>query len=202
MDTHQATRTLQVIRTLMERTCQYQFLTARAGLAAGLMAGVGALLFVYLDPNDPWQFGAVWGLVFIGSLAATLFSTILRVRERGEQVWTRPARAVVQALAPALFVAVILSVFFFARGWHLWLPGVWLLCYGQGALATAVYAPQPIRYLGLGALGMGAVALLLGPAWATAMMGFAFGLGHIALGLALLWSERRDTQLRLYRSVA
>ena len=25
----------EVIRTLMERTCQYQFLTARAGLAAG-----------------------------------------------------------------------------------------------------------------------------------------------------------------------
>ena len=34
MDARQATRTLEVIRTLMERTCQYQLLTARAGLAA------------------------------------------------------------------------------------------------------------------------------------------------------------------------
>ena len=30
----------------------------------------------------------------------------------------------------------MLTVFFFARGEHLWLPGVWMLCYGQGALAT------------------------------------------------------------------
>ncbi len=35
MDARQATRTLEVIRTLMERTCQYQLLTARASLAAG-----------------------------------------------------------------------------------------------------------------------------------------------------------------------
>jgi hypothetical protein len=34
MDARQAARTLEVIRTLMERTCQYQLLTARAGLAA------------------------------------------------------------------------------------------------------------------------------------------------------------------------
>ena len=34
MDSQEATRTLEVIRTLMERTTQYQFLTARAGLAA------------------------------------------------------------------------------------------------------------------------------------------------------------------------
>ena len=41
MDARQAARTLEVIRTLMERTCQYQLLTARAGLAAGCLAGLG-----------------------------------------------------------------------------------------------------------------------------------------------------------------
>jgi hypothetical protein len=35
MDARQAAYNLEVIRTLMERTCQYQLLTARAGLAAG-----------------------------------------------------------------------------------------------------------------------------------------------------------------------
>ena len=35
MEPRQAAQTLEVIRTLMERTCQYQLLTARAGLAAG-----------------------------------------------------------------------------------------------------------------------------------------------------------------------
>src|SRR5262249_25497890 len=38
MDSTQAARTLEVIRTLMERTCQYRLLTAWAGLAAGSLA--------------------------------------------------------------------------------------------------------------------------------------------------------------------
>lgn len=202
MDPQQAARTLEVIRTLMERTCQYQLLTARAGLAAGSLAGAGALLFFFLDAANPWHFGTVWLIVFLGSLLAATVSTALRGRERGEQIWSRPARAVLLALAPAVFVALVLSVYFFSQSLHLWLPGVWMLCYGQGALATAAYAPAPIRWLGISVLLLGALTLGLGPAWANLMMGLVFGLGHIALGAALLVAERRENALRIYRSVA
>src|SRR5262249_48964247 len=167
----QAARTRGVIRTLMERTTQYQLLTAKAGLAAGSLAGAGALAFTVLDPANPWHFGAIWAGVFAGSFLTTCVGTVLRSRERGERVWSRRARAVLWALMPSLFAAFLLSVFFFARGEHLWLPGVWMLCYGQGALATATYAPAPIRSLGLAALALGGVTLALGPDWAVPMMG-------------------------------
>src|SRR5438445_12230506 len=98
MDPVQANRNLELIRTLMERTTQYQLLTARAGLAAGSLAGAGALAFLVLDAGNPWQFGAVWGVVFLGSLLATCVGTVLRSRERSEQVWSRQARAVLLAL--------------------------------------------------------------------------------------------------------
>lgn len=202
MDARQAARNLEVIRTLMERTCQYQLLTARAGLVAGSLAGAAALTFLVLDAGDPWQFGAVWALVFVGSVMATITGTVLRSRERGEPVWSRQARTVVLALAPSLFAALVLSVFFFARGEHLWLPGVWMLCYAQGALATAAYAPAPIRGLGVAGLLLGAATLWLGPAWAVLMMGLVFGLGHVVLGAALLVAERREGFVRLHRSVA
>jgi hypothetical protein len=202
MDARQASHNLEVIRTLMERTTQYQLLTARAGLAAGSLAGAGALSFLYLDAENPWSFGSIWAIVFIGSLLATVLGTVLRGRQRGEQVWSRQARAVVVALTPSLFAALVLSVFFFARGWHLWLPGVWMLCYGQGALATSVYAPTPIRRLGEVIMLAGAVTLGLGPAWSVAAMGVVFGLGHIVLGVALLAAERRENAIRLHRSVA
>lgn len=202
MDAKQAAHNLEVIRTLMERTTQYQLLTARAGLAAGCMAGIGSLLFLALDANDPRHFGSVWGLVFLGSLLATSVGTVMRGRERGERIWSRPARTVVLALLPALFAAATLTVFFFARGEHLWLPGVWMLCYAQGALATAAYAPAPIRWLGISVLAAAALTLWLGPAWAVPMMGVVFGLGHGVLGVVLLFIERRQTNLRLHRSVA
>lgn len=203
MDTHEASRTLEVIRTLMERTTQYQFLTARAGLAAGLLACIGSLLFVFLDAAEPWHFAAVWALVFAGSLLLTCVCTVMRVRERGEQVWSRQAQAVVLALAPAVFAAVVLSGFFFWQGWHLWLPGVWMLCYGQGALATSVYAPASIRKMGLVVLAMSGVTLALGPAWSVLMMALVFGVGHIWLGLTLLAAERRaQRSVRVFRTVA
>jgi hypothetical protein len=205
MDPLQAARNLELIRTLMERTTQYQLLTARAGLAAGTLAGLGALLLTFfLDRDDPWEFGAVWGAVFVGSIGATCFGTVVRSRERGERVWSRQARAVLLALAPSVFAALVLSIFFFSHGGteHLWLPGVWMLCYGQGALATASYAPRPIRPLGVAALLLGGLTLWLGPNWAVAMMGLVFGLGHISLGLILLIAERRQGAVRLYRSVA
>jgi hypothetical protein len=202
MDARQAAQTLEVIRTLMERTCQYQLLTARASLVAGSLAGAGALAFLWLDPGNPWQFGLVWGTVFVGSLAATTVGTVLRGRASGEQVWSRQARTVLLALTPSLVAALVLSVFFFARGWHLWLPGVWMLCYAQGALATSAYAPTSIRWLGVAVLVSGAATLVLGPDWAAWEMGIVFGLGHLVLGAVLLVQERRQTVLRLHRSVA
>jgi len=202
MNARQAAMNLEVIRTLMERTTQYQLLTARAGLAAGSLAGVGALSFLWLDRNNPWQFGIVWGLVFAGSLLAAAIGTVLRGRERGELVWSRQARAVVTALLPSLFAALVLSGYFFARDLHLWLPGVWMLCYGQGALATAAYAPKPIRSLGTAVLLGGALTLYLGPDWAVPAMGIVFGLGHIGLGGVLFAAERRSMVPRLHQSVA
>ena len=199
MDARQAAQTLEVIRTLMERTCQYQLLTARASLVAGSLAGAGALAFLLLDAADPRPFGVVWGLVFAGSLLASVVGTVTRGREVGERVWSRQARAVVLALAPALAAAAALTAFFFARGEHLWLPGVWMLCYGQGALATSAYAPPPIRWLGVAMLPLGALTLALGPTWAVVMMGLVFGLGHVSLGVVLLIAERRERRLRLYR---
>jgi hypothetical protein len=186
----------------MERNCQYQLLTARAGLAAGSLAGAGALAFSLLDAGNPWQFGTTWALVFVGSLLSATGSIILRGRQRGERVWSRPARAVLLALAPSVLAALALSVFFFARQEHLWLPGVWMLCYGQGALATSAYAPSPIRWLGSMVLPLGCLTLWLGPAWAVLMMGLVFGLGHVGLGAALLVAERRETTIRLHREVA
>ncbi len=202
MDARQAAQTLEVIRTLMERTTQYQLLTARASLVAGSLAGAGALAFLWLNPENPWHFGTVWAVVFAGSLLATTFGTVLRGRQCGENVWSRQARAVLLALTPSIVAAVVLTVFFFAQGWHLWLPGVWMLCYAQGALATSAYAPAPIKWLGVAILLLGAVTLALPREWSVASMGIVFGLGHLVLGGVLMVLERRQPSLRIHRSVA
>jgi hypothetical protein len=202
MNAGQAKDTLEVIRTLMERTCQYRLLAAWAGLAAGSLAVTGTLLFLVVDKRNPQHFLAIWGLVFAGSLLATVVGSMMRGRERGERVWSRQARTVLLALLPALYLGLVLTIFFFFRGEHLLLPGIWMLCYGQGALATSSYAPACIGWLGLGMLLLGGMSLWLGPEWSILMMGLGFGVGHLGLGIALLIAERYESQAQLHRTVA
>jgi hypothetical protein len=202
MDARRATETLEVIRTLMERTTQYRLLAGGAALASGCMAGLGALMFLFLDRANPYHFGVVWGLVFAAALLATTVGTVVRGRERGERVWTRQTRTVLAALLPGVFTAGSLTGVLFDQGQHLLLPGVWMLCYGQGALATSAYAPGCIRWLGAAMMLTGALTLWLGPAWSILMMGLAFGVGHIVVGTVLLVAERGEAAPRLHRVVA
>jgi hypothetical protein len=75
---------------------------------------------------------------------------------------------------------------------------------GPAPGTTNVFAPGPTGPAGLGLVVLlaGGLTLYLGPGWAVVMMGLVFGLGHIALGAALLVAERRQNAVRLYRSVA
>jgi hypothetical protein len=56
--------------------------------------------------------------------------------------------------------------------------------------------------LGLAVLVLGGPVLWLGPDLAVLLMGLVFGGGHLALGGVLLAQERRQSALRLHRSVA
>jgi hypothetical protein len=200
MDHERAEQNLEIIRTLMERGTRYEHLSARAGLQVGAIAVAGALSFVKLDPVTPLAFGGVWGAVFALALLVMVREQLAEVRAAGVDLWTRPAREIVRALLPALAMAAVLSVQAFAAGRHLELPGIWMLCYGVGALATSTFAPPAMFSMGVAFLGFGALTLWLGPAWATPMMGVVFGGGHLALGIGLLSARRRP--LRQIKPVA
>lgn len=191
MDHERAEQNLEIIRTLMERGTRYEHLSARAGLQVGAIAVAGALSFVWLDPAAPHAFGEVWGAVFALALCVMVREQVAEVRAAGVELWTRPAREIVRSLLPALAMAAALTVQAFARGRHLELPGIWMLCYGVGALATSTFAPPVVFSIGVAFLGCGALTLWLGPAWAVPMMGLVFGGGHLLLGVGLLSARRR-----------
>ena len=187
----EAAEDLRVIRRLMERSSTYELLSARVGVAAGLIAWAGLLLLWLTGLDGAWPYGMVWAGVFVASLGSVVMCVIQRARERNEAVWSPTARAVVVALFPPFLVGLVLSVWFFARGEHLVMPGLWMLCYSLGALATRPYSPEPIRWLGWVMLLLGALTLALPPAWGNVMMAVAFGLGHMGLAVALDLRERR-----------
>lgn len=191
VDQQRAEQNLELIRTLMERSTRYEYLSARAGLQVGGIAVAGAVSFHWLSAADPFVFGAVWFAVFWLSVGVMVREQVREVRDAGVPLWTRPAREIVRALVPAMTLSALLSLHAFSHGRHLELPGVWMLCYGVGALATSTYAPAVVAQMGVAFMISGAVTLCLGPAWATTMMGVVFGGGHLLLGAGLLATRRR-----------
>lgn len=191
VDQQRAEQNLELIRTLMERANRYEYLSARAGLQVGGIAVAGALSFRWLSAADPFAFGAVWFVVFWLSVGVMVREQVREVRDAGVPLWTRPAREIVRALVPAMTLSALLSLHAFAHGRHLELPGVWMLCYGVGALATTTYAPAVVAQMGFAFMISGALTLWLGPAWSVTMMGLVFGGGHLLLGAGLLATRRR-----------
>lgn len=192
-----AQQNLEIIRTLMERATRYEHLSARTGLQVGLIAIAGSLLASRTSAVETVPFLTIWGGVFLLSLAATIIEQAREVRRAGVDLWTRPAREILRALLPALVMAGLLTVHASSLGRHLELPGLWMLCYGCGALATSTFAPPVVASLGAGFLVGGGITLWLGPAWSNPMMGLVFGAGHLILGLRLVRREPTERRPKL-----
>lgn len=192
---------LQVIRTLMERSALYRRALAPVMMTAGGMGIAAAATAMVLRFNSAGAFASYW----IAVSGITLIVSFLLVRRQalkdGEPIWSLPARRVAQALVPGFASGVILSaaLVFSKPGSGAWLlPPLWMLCYGTALHAAGFFMPRGIRLLGWLFIAAGAAAfatLAILPDFrsfqaASLFMGVAFGIGQIAYGAYLSFSER------------
>jgi hypothetical protein len=198
MNAEHAEHTLVTIRTLMERSQRYQHISGYSGLVAGGCVWVGCALL--WSGRLPWSheanFAVVWGTVFLVAFGIHCLLTFKRARHRGEPVWSRQARTVAMAILPGFVASVVMSVVLTRAGLVDVVPGVWLLLYGCGTLATSFFAPHSIRWLGIVCLTLGAASLLVYPGHPVLTMAVGFGLTHVAHGICVLVGEWREERAR------
>jgi hypothetical protein len=94
-------------------------------------------------------------------------------------------------LLPCFVAGAVVTVLMSRLGRLDWLPGLWLLLYGGGALATSFFAPSSIGRLGGVCLALGAASLILPAPHPVLTMIIGFGLTHLVYGIAVLLAERR-----------
>ncbi len=190
MTGREAEQTLEVIRTLMERSTRYTNLSGHAGIAAGLATLVGSALRAGLDT----PFVATWFGVLAAATGLSAFFTARMAWESGEPLWTRQAKTVVLALLPALVATIVLSLVMIRAELQSLLPGVWMLLWGVGALAMSFFTPRSLSVLGASFMVAGTITLAINPsrefdAWT---MGLTFGAIHLAYGLGLMLLRSGD----------
>jgi hypothetical protein len=204
MESNWAAENLQVIRTLMERAALYRRALAPVTMCVGALGTVAATVGVVLRLNSMRAFGFLWlGTALVAVNGAFLIARRQALKDK-EPFWSPPTRRVTQALLPPLasgFFLVLMVTVLAAEE----MLGLFVLLaalfYGCAVHAAGFFMPRGIRLYGWLLISC-TMALFLGlavlrpdftPPLAHLLMGFLFGILHLAYGAYLYLSEKGKT---------
>jgi hypothetical protein len=201
MQENWAAEHLQVIRTLMERSAVYRRALAPLMTFAGVVGTAAAAIAWQQRIDTPRPFVLYWSIVSLVALAGAFVLVRRQAIRAGEVVWSPPMRRIGQALLPGLFVGAVAGGVVWFLGGVLMLPAIWASIYGCALHAAGFFMPRGIRLFG-GCFVVAGAVLILGIAaeridWAppNLVMGFFFGLIHLAYGIYLYFTEQRRNPL-------
>jgi len=203
MEPNQAVENLQVIRTLMERSAVYRRALAPIMLftgAIGVLAAIAGLCFHFESPK---AFAGLWfGTAGVAVAGAFLLARRQAIKDQ-EPFWSPPTQRVGQALLPpllcGLFVGAVLIVPDADWMMDFSMAVAWILFYGCALHSAGFFMTRGIKWFGwifiLSAIGLVILLLLANSSphpWSgNLVMGFFFGVLHLAYGAYLYLTEKR-----------
>jgi hypothetical protein len=210
MESNWAVEHIQTIRILMERSAVYRRALAPIMIFVGAIGTTAAILGLALKIEAPRAFILFWA----GAAAVAMTGSFLLVRRQAlkdsEPLWSPPMRRVFQAFLPPLAAGFIVSAVVLAKVEEspsinvsnvigaLWLPMAWVVLYGCAFHAAGFFMPRGMRLFGWLLIVGGCGLFMLGiPDWISRLhyshgvMGFFFGLLHLAYGIYLYFTEQR-----------
>jgi len=209
METNWAAEHLQTIRTLMERSALYRRALAPIMTFNGVVGVAAAVAGLGLKIDSPRVFILFWAGVACVALAGSFFLVRRQALKDSEPFWSPPTRRVTQALLPPLAVGFIIGAVLIVQVGAddqslanvlgmLWLPLGWVVLYGCALQAAGFFMPRGIKLFGwafiLGGCGFFALGIPDGVSRlqsAHGIMGFFFGVLHLAYGIYLYFTEQR-----------
>jgi hypothetical protein len=181
-DAEHARETLAYIRQTMESATTFTAVSGWGLVAAGGIGLVAA--WVGWLAGAPTSLG-VWIPAALLALCASGAGNAIKARRLRVPLWTGSFRKMVWGLTPALIAGAFLTLALVQHDRTL-LPGAWLAVYGAGVTATAAFSVRALRWMGLGMLGLGAVALVQ-PTLGLLCAALGFGGAHAAFGLYIVY---------------
>jgi len=202
MNPNWAEENLQTIRTLMERSAVYRRALAPITFLAGAMGVLAAVLGLILHLDSTRAFAGLWlGTAIIAIAGAFLIARRQALKE-SEPFWSPPTRRVAQALIPPLLAGMAIGVCpaFFPeaeKDLNFCSVIVWIMFYGCALHAAGFFMPRGVKVFGwlfivsacgvFYAFALGDLNSNFSAHW---LMGFFFGVLHLAYGAYLYLTEK------------
>jgi hypothetical protein len=204
MNPNLAEENLQTIRLLMERAALYRRALAPIMLLAGILGLVAAAIGLFFHLESSRAFAALW----LGTACVMVTSAFLLARRQAlkdsEPFWSPPTYRVGQALLPPLVSGLFLGglLGLLSSNWSGDFPMalVWLLFYGCALHSAGFFMTRGIKWFGWIFIA-GAIVLMIAvfagdyegtPPGANWIMGFFFGGLHLAYGIYLYFTEKKN----------
>ena len=202
MESTWAVEHLQTIRTLMERSAVYRRALAPIMLFAGGTGLVAMGLGLGFNIDSSRGFCGLW----LGAAAVAVTGAFLLARRQAirdlEPFWSPPTRRVTQALVPPLLAGFCLGLplLIFGHGMELAAALIWIVFYGCALHAAGFFMPRGVRWFGWIYIGLASGIMVyfalsgkdfnFNVHW---LMGFFFGVLHLAYGAYLYLTEKRKS---------
>jgi hypothetical protein len=208
MDSNWAGEQLQTIRTLMERSALYRRALAPIMLLAGILGVVAAALGLLFHLNSVRAFCGLWLGTAIVAVSGVFVIARRQALKEKETFWSPPTRRVAQALLPPLLAGMFLGAIPSTISVLAKPPDdvrflismlssvVWILLYGCALHSAGFFMPRGIRLFGWLFIVSACILfycqarmpfLTFDPHY---LMGFFFGVLHLAYGAYLYLTER------------
>ena len=201
MESNKAAEHIQVIRTLMERSALYRRALAPIMLYAGVLGLLGAAGGIAFQLYSIRSFGEFWlGVAVLAVTGAFVIARRQAIKDR-EPFWSPPTRRVAQALLPPLVAGLLFSLVILILNprnmqWLFVFPNV--LFYGCALHAAGFFISRGVKLFAWILIVLGCGTLLVIPMLQTdpdpkldhALMGFFFGILHLACAVYLYFTEK------------
>jgi hypothetical protein len=176
---------LQYIRRTMEGAASFTAVPGVGGVLIGASALLAGAVAHARGPAeaDPWL--EIWIVEGVLALAIGLLFAYRKARRIQVELFSRPARKFMLAMAPALVSGAVLTSALGRAGQTGMLPGCWLLLYGAGISAAGAFSVRIVPVMGTCFLALGSAAMFSPPAWGDAWLAAGFGGLHIVFGILI-----------------
>jgi hypothetical protein len=202
MESNQVYEHLQVIRTLMERSALYRRELAPIMLSAGTLGVAAAALGLVFRLDSVGAFAGLWLCTAVVAVAGAFLIARRQAFKDSESFWSPPTRRVAHALLPPLLAGMCLGLTLVWVGLAnpVVLTFIWLLFYGCALHAAGFFIPRGMKmfgwiYVALACAGLMVLAAAPPKIEVSAhwLMGFFFGVLHLACGAYLRLTARRNS---------
>lgn len=205
-------QTLTEIRSLMEQSTRFLSLSGLSGIAAGVIALIGAAVAyayvgadsVFLD-YEQYRLNSEpkWGMdymtfilldasiVLLLALAAGSVFTSRKARRKGLPLWTMASQKLLLNLAVPLLTGGAFCLILLEKGYVDIIAPCTLLFYGLALINGSKYTVNDIRYLGISEIVLGLISAYF-TGYGLFFWAVGFGILHIIYGTAMYLKYEKE----------